>query len=110
MLTMFLFIVGELFSVKLDLFQTKPFLIILLNGLFFALFTCKLIINNMAKRNIVFWDIDIVVYVIGVFVAILVGAGEYFVLIGLTVWLVYRFYVEIIYSIFKMLDYLKISF
>ena len=64
----------------------------------------------MAKRNIVFWDIDIVVYVIGVFVAILVGAGEYFVLIGLTVWLVYRFYVEIIYSIFKMLDYLKISF
>ena len=111
MLTMFLFIVGELFSVKLELFKTKPFLVILINGIYFALYTCKLIINNMAKRNIAFWDIDIMVYIIGILVSILVGAaGECFALIGLVGWLVYRFYVEIIYSIFKMLDYLKISF
>ena len=111
MFTMLLFIMGELFSAKLSLFQTKPFFVILLNGVFFALFTCKLIINNMAKRNIVLWDIDIIVYILGVFVSVIFGpALECFALIGLVAWLVYRFYVEIIYSIFKMLDYLKISF
>ena len=110
--TMIVFIIAELFSYKLNLYQNKPLLVILLNGLYYSLFTCKLIISNMAKRKVEIFDIDIIMYVIGVLTCVFIGLKtvELFILIGLFVWLSYRYYHQIIYAIFKMLDYLKISF
>ena len=110
--TMIAFIIAELFSSKLNLYQNKPLLVILLNGLYFSLFTCKLIISNMAKRKIEIFDIDIIMYIIGVITSVFIGMKivEYIILIGLFVWLSYRYYREIIYAIFKLLDYLKIPF
>lgn len=109
--TMFVFVFAEILSYKLDLYQNKPLLVILLNGLYYSLFTCKLIIINMSKRNINMYDIDIIIYVIGVSSCVLLGTVvELPVLIGLTIWLLYRYYIQIIYAIFKMMDYLKIPF
>ena len=110
--TMIVFVIAELMSSKLNLYQNKPFLIILLNGFYYSLFTCKLIIFNMAKKAINIFDIDIITYAIGIFTCVVLGSEtiEFYVLIGLLVWLCYRYYMQIIYSIFRMLDYLKISF
>ena len=110
--TMIVFIIAELFSYNLNLYKNKPLLVILLNGFYYSLFTCKLIISNMAKRDIIIFDIDIITYVIGILTCVFIESKvvEFFVLIGLLVWLCYRYYMQIIYSIFKMLDYLKIPF
>lgn len=106
---MLLLIVTELLSSKLNLFLNKAYFVILLNGFYFALFTCKLIIGNMAKRSMDILDIDICVYSLGIFIAVFIG-GESIIIILLIGWLVYRFYTQVIYAIFKMLDYLQISF
>ena len=55
---MIAFIVAELFSYQLDLYKNKPLLVVLLNGLYYSLFTCKLIISNMAKREIQIFDYE----------------------------------------------------
>ena len=110
--TMIVFIIAELMSSKLNLYKNKPLLVILLNGFYYSLFTCKLIIFNMAKKAINIFDIDIITYIIGIFTCVVLGSKiiEFYVLIGLLVWLCYRYYMQIIYSIFRMLDYLKIPF
>ena len=110
--TMIIFIIAELMSSKLNLYKSKPLLAILLNGFYYSLFTCKLIISNMAKKAINIFDIDIITYVLGIFTCVILDSKiiEFFVLIGLLAWLVYRYYIQIIYSIFRMLDYLKIPF
>ena len=110
--TMIVFIIAELMSSKLNLYKNKPLLVILLNGFYYSLFTCKLIISNMAKKAINIFDIDIITYIIGIFTCVVLGSKiiEFYVLIGLLVWLSYRYYMQIIYSIFRMLDYLKIPF
>lgn len=105
------FIVTEFMTYKMNLYNTKPYLIILLNGFYFSLTTCKLIINNMAKRDIDIFDKDIIIYIIGIITCIIIGKSiEWLVFIGLMIWLLYRYYIQIIYSIFRMLDYLKIPF
>ena len=104
--------IAEFFCYKLYFYQKKPIFIILLNGLYYSLLTCKLIISNMAKKEIVILDIDLIIYIIGISTCIFIGdeSVECKIIIGLSVWLAYRYYKQIIYSIFKMLDYLKISF
>ena len=105
------FIVTEFMTYKMNLYNTKPYLIILLNGFYFSLTTCKLIINNMAKRDIDILDKDIIIYIIGIITCLIIGKSiEWLVFIGLMIWLLYRYYIQIIYSIFRMLDYLKIPF
>ena len=105
------FIVTEFMTYKMNLYNTKPYLIILLNGFYFSLTTCKLIINNMAKRDIDIFDKDIIIYIIGIITCLIIGKSiEWLVFIGLMIWLLYRYYIQIIYSIFRMLDYLKIPF
>ena len=112
LLTLLAFVYGELYTYKLHFYETKPLLIILLNGFYYSLFTCKLIINNMAKRNVTIVDIDIIVYLAGIISCVYIGSkiAEFFILVGITSWLGYRYYHEIIFTIFKLLDYLKISF
>jgi phosphatidylglycerophosphate synthase len=104
--------IAEFFCYKLYFYQKRPLLIILLNGLYYSLLTCKLIISNMAKKKIVILDIDLIIYIIGICTCIFIGNEliEFKIIIGLYVWLAYRYYKQIIYSIFKMLEYLKISF
>ncbi len=110
--TIIAFTLAEFLTYKMDFYKRKPFLIILLNGFYFSLVTCKLIINNMAKRDIIILDIDIIIFIIGICTCVMIGSAdvEFLVLIGLLVWLIYRYYTQIIYSIFRMLDYLKIPF
>ncbi len=110
--TIIAFVATEFMTYKINLYKAKPYLIILLNGFYFSLVTCKLIINNMAKREIEILDKDIIVYIIGIIICVKIGYGivELPVFIGLMIWLIYRYYTQIIYSIFRMLDYLKISF
>ena len=110
--TIIAFVVAEFMTYKMKLYKDKPYLMILLNGFYFSLSTCKLIINNMAKRDIEIFDKDIIVYILGIITCVVVGGGsvEFFVYIGLMLWLAYRYYIQIIYSIFRMLDYLKIPF
>jgi phosphatidylglycerophosphate synthase len=110
--TMIAFAVAEFFSYQLNLYKNKPLLVVLLNGLYYSLFTCKLIISNMAKREIQIFDIDIIAYITGVLTCVFIGSKliEFFILIVLFIWLSYRYYNQIIYAIFKMLDYLKIPF
>ena len=80
--------------------------------MYYSLYTCKLIINNTAKRDIQLLDIDIVIYIIGIFVCIYFEDKqiELYIIIGLTVWLCCKYYYHIISAIFKMLNYLKILF
>ena len=106
------FFVAEIYSSKLILYQEKALLIVILNGMYYSLFTCKLIINNTAKRDIKFFDLDIIIYIFGIFACIYFSGRliETIILIGLTVWLSYRYYYHIISAIFKMLNYLKIPF
>lgn len=105
------FVVTEFMTYKMNFYNTKPYLIILLNGFYFSLTTCKLIINNMAKRDIDILDKDIIIYIIGIITCLIIGKSiEWLVFIGLMIWLLYRYYIQIIYSIFRMLDYLKIPF
>lgn len=110
--TLVVFCAAELFGTKLFTFKSKPLLIVVFNGLYYAMFSCKLIISNMAKKDINIFDIDIIFYVIGVTVAVIIGDAniEFYILIVLSVWFVYRFYKHIIMAIFKMMDYLKIPF
>ena len=110
--TIIVFILAEFLTYKLDLYQQKPFLIVLLNGLYYSLFTCKLIISNMAKRHLNIFDIDIIFYDIGICACAFIKNGlvENLVLIALSIWIAYRYYTKIICSIFRLLDYLKISF
>lgn len=112
LLTLLAFSAAELIGYKLNTYQTKPLLIIVFNGLYFALYSSKLIIANMAKKDIKILDIDIIVFVIGIFVAVAIGKTsiEIIILIVMFIWLAYRFYVQIIMAIFKMMDYLKIGF
>ena len=106
------FFVAEIYSSKLHIYPNIALLIIILNGMYYSLFTCKLIINNTAKRNIHFIDIDIIVYILGIFACIYFENTicDILIVIGLTCWLCYRYYYHIIMAIFKMLDYLKIPF
>ena len=106
------FFIAEIYSSKLILYQEKTLLIVILNGMYYSLFTCKLIINNTAKRDIKFFDLDIIIYIFGIFACIYFSGRliETIILIGLTVWLSYRYYYHIISAIFKMLNYLKIPF
>ena len=112
LLTLFAFFIAELYSTKLNIYQDKTLLIVLINGMYYSLFTCKLIINNTAKRNIQIFDIDIITYIIAIFTCILINNDkiEFYIVIGLTLWLCYRYYKNIICAIFRMLNYLKISF
>ena len=102
----------ELFSCNLYFYKEKPLLIIVLNGLYYSILTCKLIISNMAKTKIVILDRDLIIYIIGIFTCVIIGIPkvEFYILIGLFIWFLYSFYKQIINSIFKILDYLKISF
>lgn len=102
----------EFFCHRLYFYKKRPLLIILLNGLYYSLLTCKLIISNMAKKDIIILDIDLITYIIGISTCVILGNEfiEFIIIIGLSAWLAYRYYKQIIYSIFKMLDYLKISF
>lgn len=111
-LTLIAFVMGELFSIKLFTYSSKPLLIILLNGLYFSLFSSKLIISNMAKKEINLFDIDIIIYIIGIILAVFLKIAfiEAIILIILVVWLILRFYFQIICAIFRMMDYLKIGF
>jgi phosphatidylglycerophosphate synthase len=106
------FFAAEIYSSKLIIYQEKALLIIILNGMYYSLYTCKLIINNTAKRDIQLLDIDIVIYIIGIFVCIYFEDKqiELYIIIGLTVWLCCKYYYHIISAIFKMLNYLKIPF
>lgn len=112
LLVMIAFAIAELFSYKLDFYKSKPLLIILLNGMYYSLFTCKLIIANMADKYVGIFDIDIFTYIIGIFTCVFMDSKtvEMFVLIGLLAYLAYRYYKQIIYAIFRMMDYLKIPF
>ena len=104
--------IGELLSCKLYLYKSKPLIIIVLNGLYYSLLTCKLIISNMAKKDIIVADMDIIAFVLGIITCIFINNEkiETYIIIGLFVFLSYRYYKQIIYSIIKMLNYLKISF
>ena len=106
------FFIAEIYSSKLIIYPEKPLLIVILNGMYYSLLTCKLIINNTAKRDIHFFDIDIMTYIIGIFTCIYFDDRqiEFYILIGLTIWLCYKYYYHIISAIFKMLNYLKIPF
>lgn len=112
LLTLIAFFIGEIYSTKLNLYQDKTLLIVILNGMYYSLFTCKLIINNTAKRDIQIFDIDIITYIAGILLCVYIGDDviEFYIIIGLTVWLCYRYYLNIICAIFKILSYLKISF
>ena len=102
----------ELVSYNLYYYKKKPLFIILLNGLYYAILTCKLIISNMAKKEIVILDRDLILYIIGIFSCVIIGIPvvEFWVILGLFIWFLYSFNRQIINSIFKMLDYLKIPF
>ena len=106
------FFIAEIYSSKLIIYPEKPLLIVILNGMYYSLLTCKLIINNTAKRDIHFFDIDIMTYIIGIFTCIYFDDRqiEFYILIGLTIWLCYKYYYHIISAIFKTLNYLKIPF
>ena len=111
-LLLVVFFVAEVYSSQFLIYPKSALYIIILNGMYYSLFTCKLIINNTAKRNIHFFDIDIIVYILGIFAGIYLGNKifEILIILGLTIWLCYRYYYHIIMAIFKMLEYLKISF
>lgn len=111
-LLLIFFFIAEIYSCKLIMYPEKALLIVILDGMYYSLFTCKLIINNTAKRDIKLLDIDIIVYIVGIFACIYFGDKqiEFYIIIGLTVWLCYRYYYHIISAIFKMLNYLKIPF
>ena len=111
-LLLVVFFVAEVYSSQFLIYPKSALYIIILNGMYYSLFTCKLIINNTAKRNIHFFDIDIIVYILGIFAGVYLGNKifEILIIIGLTIWLCYRYYYHIIMAIFKMLEYLKISF
>ena len=104
--------IAEIYSSKLIIYQDKALLIVLLNGMYYSLYTCKLIINNTAKKEIKMLDIDIMIYIIGIFLCIYFEDKqiELYIIIGLTFWLCCKYYYHIIAAIFKMLDYLKIPF
>ena len=106
------FCVAEIFSTRMSFYQSKPFLIILCNGLHFSLMASKLIIYNMAKRKFSNFDIDICVYVITIFITVFIGSSilEYFAVIFLFGWFGYKYYLHVIMAIFRMMDYLKIPF
>ena len=111
-LLLLIFFVAEIYSSKLIMYPEKALLIVVLNGMYYSLLTCKLIINNTAKRNIKMFDIDIIIYIIGIFACNYFGDKqiEVYIIIGLTCWLCYRYYYHIIAAIFKMLNYLNIPF
>ena len=112
MLLLIAFCIAEIFYSKLIIYQDKTLLVILLNGMYYSLYTCKLIIGNTAKRDIKVLDIDIIIYIIGIFLCIYFEDKqiELYIIIGLTFWLCCKYYYHIISAIFKMLDYLKIPF
>ena len=106
------FCVAEVFSTRMTFYKSKPFLIILCNGLHFSLMASKLIICNMAKKKFGNFDIDICVYVCTIFITVFIGSSilEYFAVIFLFGWFGYKYYLHVIMAIFKMMDYLKIPF
>ena len=112
LLAMIVFAIAELFSYKLEFYHSKPLLMVLLNGMYFSLFTCRLIIANMADKVAGIFDIDIFIYVVGISTCLIVGSKivEMYVLIGLLIYLVYRYFRQIIYAIFKMMKFLNIGF
>ena len=107
-----IFGIAEIYSSKLIMYKEKALLIIILNGMYYSLYTCKLIINNTAKKDIKVLDIDIIVYIVGIFVCVYFGDKqiELYIIIGLTFWLCCKYYYHIISAIFKMLNYLNIPF
>ena len=111
-LLLIVFSIAEIYSSKLIIYKEKSLLIVILNGMYYSLYTCKLIINNTAKRDIHIIDIDILIYIIGIFVCVYFEDKqiELYIIIGLTFWLCCKYYYHIISAIFKMLNYLNIPF
>jgi phosphatidylglycerophosphate synthase len=101
-LLLVVFFVAEVYSSQFLIYPKSALYIIILNGMYYSLFTCKLIINNTAKRNIHFFDIDIIVYILGIFAGVYLGNKifEILIILGLTIWLCYRYYHYIIMAIF----------
>lgn len=102
----------EYLATRLQLFQKVPLFIILLNGNYFGLMCSRLIINTMAKKELHMYDLDIFIYFVGVLLAVRLNnyPFEIFMLLGLGIWVITRFYTTVIAVIKEMLVYLKIAF
>jgi ethanolaminephosphotransferase len=96
--------VAQFLVLKMKVYQLYCFYIVILNGLHFGLLTCKLIIYNMAKKKVKFFDLDVFVFVMGMFVAFMSGdiVVEAVIMGLLLVWMVVRFYIIVIGTIRKL--------
>lgn len=112
LLIFFLFGFTEYLATRLQVYRIAPLFIIILNGNYFGLMASRLIINTMGKRKLHMLDYDIVIYFIGVFLAMIFNNYqiEILILIGLGLWVLARFNATVITVIHEMLVYLKISF
>ena len=96
---------GQFLVLKMKVFHSCCFYVVILNGLHFGLLTCKLIIYNMSKRKVKFFDLDVFVFVMGMVVASWSGdlVIEVAVMGLLFVWMVVRFYIIVIGTIRKLM-------
>ncbi|MCQ2821130.1 MAG: CDP-alcohol phosphatidyltransferase family protein [archaeon] len=105
----YIFVFAEYLSTKLFYFQKYPFVVFFLNGIIFGIICCRLIVDNMSKREIHLINLDICVYTAIILIAFISGnkTVELICLIILFFYEVVRFYQKIIAVIIRLEDYLK---
>jgi hypothetical protein len=104
--------VAELLCLKLHIFKEYTLLIIILNGLFFAFMTSRLILCTMAKKQIERFTYDNLIYLLSIVVCIY--SNDYFVeivILSLNAIYISVKYFKFMYRIINdLLNYLNISF
>ena len=98
--------VGQFLVLNMKVFRYYCIYVVILNGLHFGLLTCKLIIHNMANRKVKCFDLDVLVFFVGMVIASWSGdlVIEVVVMVLLLVWFVVRFYVIVIGTIRKLVN------
>ena len=104
--------VGQFLTIKMQLFEKIPLVIVLLNGLYFGFLASKLIIDNMSERKFKFFDLDVLIFVIGIIIAVILNnVFVEIIIIGLLfIWVIIAYYINIIGAVKQLLNYLNISF
>lgn len=65
------FVIAQMLTIKMAMYQTMPFFIVVLGGFYFGFLASKLIINNTASREIEMFDLDVLVFCCGIVLSVI---------------------------------------
>jgi len=110
--SLFLVIFAELLSVKLQLFKEYTFYIVLVNALFFANMTTKLIVCTMTHKKIEKFNWETLIYLILIIISVLTGnlMIEVFLISLCTLWITVKYTTYMISIMRQLMKELKIPF